>query len=593
MKILLLTILLIHSLAGLAGTNSMTELRFLLDARHLPEGTKVGLRGNVEPLSWFKSMEMKPSGTEMGKFELIVPFQHASDQWLEFKFVIEGKPVTFENLKDNRVAFLDQQSQVVESVWNLQQNILSLHVPPLNAYAVSQEMDLLVDALKSLHPGLYRYRSADQMDSMITSIKESLSEQVRYSDLFLYYSKLTAFFQCGHTFPSFFNQKALINQLIIRSPDKLPFSFKVVEDRMLLRQSAFFTDRLKPGTEILQINQVPVSEILENVSKLIKSDGGNPYKIKADLNLWADGSAEAFDVYFPLLYPNTKGQFLISYQTEIGKTEEEIVVAALTPLERKRLIELNYPNQETQTSRRSLSFENENTAYLRMSTFDGFILGIDWKAYLKKTFKQIHSKKVSTLILDLRGNEGGQDEIILYLGKCLNKNTMQLPVKETKTRFERVPDRFRPYISTWDTSFYDLRNQTERIDSTFYRLKQSTIQKVKPWPFAFDGKLYVLVDGSNSSASLILAEAIKENNMGTLVGEPTGGSLKGLNSGIIFFLRLPYSKIEVDLPILGTFTPNAPKGGLIPEIRIDQNVEDTRKGIDTQLEGLKKRLKRL
>jgi C-terminal processing protease CtpA/Prc len=91
----------------------------------------------------------------------------------------------------------------------------------------------------------------------------------------------------------------------------------------------------------------------------------------------------------------------------------------------------------------------------------------------------------------------------------------------------------------------------------------------------FRGKLFVIVDPSNSSATFQFARLIKEKRLGTLVGEPTGGNLRGINGGAFFFLRLPKSEIEMDLPLIGTFPESAqPDSGLDPDIFVAPSVED-------------------
>jgi hypothetical protein len=85
----------------------------------------------------------------------------------------------------------------------------------------------------------------------------------------------------------------------------------------------------------------------------------------------------------------------------------------------------------------------------------------------------------------------------------------------------------------------------------------------------FLGKVFVIVDSSNSSVTFQFARLIKEKRLGTLVGEPTGGNLRGINGGAFFFLRLPKSEIEMDLPL--TARPDA---GLDPDIFVAPSVED-------------------
>jgi hypothetical protein len=48
----------------------------------------------------------------------------------------------------------------------------------------------------------------------------------------------------------------------------------------------------------------------------------------------------------------------------------------------------------------------------------------------------------------------------------------------------------------------------------------------------------------------------------------------------MFFLRLPHSGIEVDIPIVGTFSEDKPAGGIVPDVAVAETVEDITKGED-------------
>jgi C-terminal processing protease CtpA/Prc len=100
----------------------------------------------------------------------------------------------------------------------------------------------------------------------------------------------------------------------------------------------------------------------------------------------------------------------------------------------------------------------------------------------------------------------------------------------------------------------------------------------------FRGKVVVLIDASNSSATFQFARLVREQRLGTLVGETTGGSLRGINGGAFFFLRLPNSQIEMDLPLIGTFpTTPQPDAGLTPDVRVAATAEDIAHDRDTAL----------
>ena len=100
----------------------------------------------------------------------------------------------------------------------------------------------------------------------------------------------------------------------------------------------------------------------------------------------------------------------------------------------------------------------------------------------------------------------------------------------------------------------------------------------------FAQPVYVLVDASNSSATFEFTTAARRAGLVTLVGQTTGGNLRGINGGAFFFLRLPNSKIELDLPLVGQFPPTPqPDGGVTPDIVVPRTIEDVQRGADPEL----------
>jgi C-terminal processing protease CtpA/Prc len=84
-------------------------------------------------------------------------------------------------------------------------------------------------------------------------------------------------------------------------------------------------------------------------------------------------------------------------------------------------------------------------------------------------------------------------------------------------------------------------------------------------------KYYLLVDAICSSATFGFAWTFQYNQLGTIVGEPTGGTKMGLNGGEMFFLTLPNSKIEIDVPLIYYYTKNVPDEGVKPDVLIKTN----------------------
>ncbi|OAG66134.1 hypothetical protein A7D17_22085 [Xanthomonas floridensis] len=72
------------------------------------------------------------------------------------------------------------------------------------------------------------------------------------------------------------------------------------------------------------------------------------------------------------------------------------------------------------------------------------------------------------------------------------------------------------------------------------------------WTLAMDsGRVFVLTSAGNSSATFGFARQLQRNGLATLVGQPTGGNLRGISGSAFFFLHLPNAKIKVDRPLVG------------------------------------------
>jgi acetyl esterase/lipase len=105
--------------------------------------------------------------------------------------------------------------------------------------------------------------------------------------------------------------------------------------------------------------------------------------------------------------------------------------------------------------------------------------------------------------------------------------------------------------------------------------------------------VWVLVGGVNSSATFEFASAVQRHRLGTLVGQPTGGNQRGITGGAFFFMRLPHSGIEVDVPLIGQFpvtqTP-LPDAGLTPDVLVPTTAADIAADRDPELAEVLRRI---
>jgi carboxyl-terminal processing protease len=151
------------------------------------------------------------------------------------------------------------------------------------------------------------------------------------------------------------------------------------------------------------------------------------------------------------------------------------------------------------------------------------------------------------LVLDLRGNPGG------YLEAAVSIASYFLPLGEVVVREDFGG------------------NQEEEV----YRSQGKELGKRAP------KKMVVLIDGGSASASEILAGALKEHGVATLIGETTFGK------GSVQELVELSDKSSLKITIARWLTPDGnsiSEGGLVPDIEVKRTPADREEEKDPQME---------
>lgn len=104
--------------------------------------------------------------------------------------------------------------------------------------------------------------------------------------------------------------------------------------------------------------------------------------------------------------------------------------------------------------------------------------------------------------------------------------------------------------------------------------------------------MWVLVGAANSSATFQFALAVKQSGMAALVGQTTGGNRRGINGSAFFFVRLPRTGLEVDLPLVaGMPRGTEPDAGVEPDIVVTPTPAQIAAGTDAELAEVLKRIR--
>jgi len=472
-------------------------------------------------------------------------------------------------------------------------------LPPADrpdARLLQRDIDILQSAYERLHPGLYRYNSPAQISAGFDVLRQemlSLPAQGPWLDrAYLAFARFAAKVRCGHTYANFYNQSDAVRKALFERADKLPAEFRWIDSRMLVTRDLSHEQALPPGTFIVAVNGVPVDVLLLRLLAVARADGSNDAKRVAQMELQGIDRHEAFDVYLPLVAPGGEGKIELEVRQPQRLRRDRLAVRPLTYEERLAARRVS-PRDE----RAGWTFDSGDAAFamLKMPNWALYDSKWDWKAFIADCFEQLATRQPRALVIDLRGNEGGLDvgdEILPHL------IASELAIDEPPrlVRYRDVPVDLDPYLDTWDKSFKHWGDEAIRFDERFYALRTDGVatgpRRIAPRTPHFPGKVFVLIGPDNSSATFQFAQSIRASNLGTLVGRPTGGNMRGINGGAFFFLRLPGSGLELDLPLIARFPGGSPPdAGLVPDIEVVPGISDILAGRDLELSAVRAQLK--
>lgn len=363
----------------------------------------------------------------------------------------------------------------------------------------------------------------------------------------------------------------------------LPILVRVLTDGIYVKNALSEDVKNIDGKKILVINGISVDKILQELQSLL------PLESPARPNLTRVLDGQTFSSFYRLIYGESDRFDLVL----VGADSETIRVSikAKSYLEFKKAYRkkgLNIVEDDVELLAlndiciytRFRSFNPEDGAYQYKGQAIGF------KQVLSNLKNVLLKDRFSTLLLDLRGNEGGYwqhaekllelllaHELELYAfkrlpGKNNLDNGVDKPIKDLGTPFLLKP-------------FFE-----KQPDGTYLQRMES-IKTIKPNKNNFNGNVILLVDEFTYSAALKLAVALRLANRATIYGRETSGRVDGGSSVFSFNFQLPHSGFYVSLPQVweGWNVPpgDDPTRGLVPDVTVPLTIEDYLAGRDPVL----------
>lgn len=387
------------------------------------------------------------------------------------------------------------------------------------------------EILENNHCCLYEYTPKKELDSMFDAHYLLIDEDTRYTEFFTLLATITARIGCMHT------SAWMPGRYYISKPNRMfPLTVKQIEENLVVTGSYLPDCDVPAGSVLLEINSRPVEEIMSDMRSIAYADALNPYFIQSQV-------MKRFSLFYANIY-GLPDQFEVRYLPP-GKVDP--VTTVLTPTDHESVRKAVYANFDHPPLRFELA-EEKNTAILTVPTFIYYDRVEYFRDFMDSCFQEIRVFGIDNLILDLRGNDGGDpfcsSALLAYLEK------------------DPVPYFSEPYG------------------------KYDTLAKPLPVPeYNFTGNLYTLIDGCCGSTNGHFCALLKYNGIGKFIGTPSGATYK-CNAGRNTEFRLKNSQmiLTVGRSTYAAAVEDMPVTAIMPDVYVHETLDDFLENRDPFLE---------
>ncbi|MDP9961744.1 S41 family peptidase [Chryseobacterium lathyri] len=469
---------------------------------------------------------------------------------------------------------------------------------------LKEDIDYAYLKLQKMHPQLYWYISQKDLDYKFDSLKQTINQSLTPLQFYFKLQPVIADIREGHLALRIPRKKFTKSQIKALEHKKGMFSrfgYYIQDDHLYIIENKDSIEDIKPGTEVLAINNIPVSEYIKKYRQLISSDGYNTtfqsYFLKdVFFNFYTAENGFTDTAFIETLYNGTKQTYTLHRESKSKNDLEKDKEQEKRTPEKKVNDYVAFSNSYN----RNFKFldRDSTTAYIKIKSFSS-----DYSdKFYRETFSKIKNAGSKYLIIDVRNNYGGSlheiNNLYSYLAPkpyvLIKPSQLASRVTPLRTNYFRKSTPFQYAFKSlaYPTYVFAQTFSTYKKDGKVY-YKMKADKPTKPNKNAFQGKVFVLINGGSFSASSIITAKLKYDKRAILVGEETGGANDGTVAGFYSYQKLPHSRINLPIGLL-LVQPNIDflnmKRGVAPDVTVTESMQDIINKKDPQLDWVKNKI---
>jgi hypothetical protein len=409
---------------------------------------------------------------------------------------------------------------------------------PVYPERLRSDAELLRDAIHRTHPDPYRWLARGELDAAFDALIDSLRVPLTVDR---YMARLMPVLKRIGDSHLRITLDAGLRDRVLRSSAQLPFTVRLLEEGLFIKEELTGFRSFAPGARILSINGISADRIVRDLGGWVCADGANETYV-------AHAVEQDFGWLFLLTY-GAASRYMVETES-LQRARSEVLVHGLLADEiersRKPLGAVLHPWGST------LDAES-GTLWLSLSTLDPEALrASDQKprVFIDAVIKEAHAVSAKALVLDLRGAGGrelGMAEL-LFAAIAREPFRMVQGITVRATQPHALPGAVEvptDFVASIDRSYMPPQNGMAAL-----RPDDPRLALVAPSKKTFTGKVYVVCDGGTRDAAAVLAMLAARSGRARLVGEELGTNAHSFTGGRTASVRLPNSGLRIEIPLL-------------------------------------------
>ncbi|MPQ44758.1 S41 family peptidase [Clostridium tarantellae] len=370
---------------------------------------------------------------------------------------------------------------------------------------IEEDRDKIIEIVENTHPIFLNEEVENYKKAKENFLKET-TDSMNVQEFQIYISKYLSSIEDGHTIV-YWNEENFLD-----------INWRYLNGGLFLTNSDYSVSNYK----VIRINEIPVENIINLIEELFPSEN----YVAKDVN---NSKYSRYEQILTLAGIDCSNELIV---TVSNGDKEEKFSANLIKWEKNKYVDLGIWSKQL----------SEDILFIRLGSCT---LGKELDKVIEDTKKAVDNS-IDNVIIDVRGNPGGNSEASTKLLESLN----MVPGNFGATiRFSSLASERYGFLRKSGSISYEPTNKVVKNE---------------------DINLYVLCDENTFSSAQWLVTCVKDGNLGTIVGQGSRNMPSSFGDVLVF--QLKNSNLEGQVSFKQFLRPNKDKNNervLEPDVKID------------------------